>query len=174
MNTNNRTQRGKMVNGKSDVRAKKIFIEQLESRGFINARIVASPADIVAEKDGKEWFFEIKMTKTAAKNKAYFGAATITEWKQALTTPDRFFFVVAYTDDAEENFDFVEYSPAEFMGFSTIPPFKVFFNIPASNKQNNSKPANRRTALPANEENLKLLNQIYDELKTKSTTKNQS
>lgn len=81
-----------MANGKSDVRAKEVFIEQLKTRGFINAKIVASPADIVVEKNGKKWFFEIKMTKTASKNKAYFGAATITEWKQALTTPDRYFF----------------------------------------------------------------------------------
>ena len=124
-----------MANGKSDVRAKEVFIEQLKTRGFINAKIVASPADIVAEKNGKKWFFEIKMTKTASKNKAYFGAATITEWKQALTTPDRYFFVVAYTDDAEKHFDFVEYSPYQFMTFSTIPPFKVFFNIPVPNKK---------------------------------------
>ena len=161
-----------MANGKSDVRAKEVFIEQLKTRGFINAKIVASPADIVAEKNGKKWFFEIKMTKTASKNKAYFGAATITEWKQALTTPDRYFFVVAYTDDAEKHFDFVEYSPYQFMTFSTIPPFKVFFNIPVPNKKR-SKQGNRRTALPANEENLKLLNKIYDELKTNSAAKNQ-
>ena len=161
-----------MPNGKSDVRAKEVFIEQLKTRGFINAKVVASPADIVAEKDGKEWFFEIKMTKTASKNKAYFGAATLTEWKQALTTPDRYSFVVAYTDDAEKNFNFVEYSPYEFMGFSTIPPFKVFFNIPSANKKKSTR-GNRRTALPANKENLKLLNKIYDELKTNSAAKNQ-
>ena len=161
-----------MANGKSDVRAKEVFIEQLKTRGFINAKIVASPADIVAEKNGKKWFFEIKMTKTASKNKAYFGAATLTEWKQALTTPDRYFFVVAYTDDAEENFNFVEYSPYEFMRFSTIPPFKVFFNIPAANKKKTTT-ANRRTALPATEKNLKLLTKIYDELKANSTTNNQ-
>ena len=156
-----------MANGKSDVKAKKKFIEELEARGFTNARIVASPADIVAEKDGKECFFEIKMTKTASKNKAYFGAATITEWKQALATPDRYFFVVAYTDDAEENFHYVEYTPSEFMSFSTIPPFKVFFNIPSLNKKK-TRSGKRKSALMANEENLKLLNKIYEELKSNS------
>ena len=140
-----------MANAKSDVKAKKAYIEQLAEKGFKNARIAASPADIVAEKDGKEWYFEIKMTKTASKGKAYFGAATITEWKQALATPDRYFFVVAYTDD--KDFTFVKYTPSEFMAFSTIPPFKVFFNIPASGREK-STPRNRKTALPADEATL--------------------
>ncbi len=159
-----------MANAKSDVKAKKAYIEQLEAKEFVNARIAASPADIVAEKDGKEWYFEIKMTKTASRGKAYFGAATITEWKQALATPDRYFFVVAYTDDKEESFEFVEYTPTEFMAFSTIPPFKVFFKIPAS-KKGKPTPTNRKTALPADEANLKRLNEIYEELKANSTTK---
>ncbi|MGM9739204.1 MAG: protein NO VEIN domain-containing protein [Candidatus Cryptobacteroides sp.] len=115
-----------MKNTKSDIAAKAAFVEELRQRGFSNVKVVAAPADIEAEKDGEKWYFEIKKT---THNDKYFGAATLTEWVQAVTDPEHFRFVVAITTDRDQTFDFIEYTPADFMAFSTVPPFKIFFNI---------------------------------------------
>ena len=118
-------------NTKSDVKAKAAFINYLQKNGFQNAKVISSPCDIRADKNGKEWFFEIKMTK---RHDVYFGAATMTEWEQAFKTPDYFRFVIAIADDAHEHgFRFIEMTPAEMMQHSTIPPFKVYFNIDLQN-----------------------------------------
>ena len=120
------------TNSKSDVKAKAAFIKHLQENGFQNAKVISSPSDIRAEKEGKEWFFEIKMTK---RHDVYFGAATMTEWEQAFKTPDYFRFVIAIADDAHEHgFRFIEMTPAEMMQHSTIPPFKVYFNIDIEGK----------------------------------------
>lgn len=111
----------------SDVKAKQAFCNELvNNRGFESATIVASPADIRAVKDGQEWFFEIKMTH---RTDICFGAATQTEWAQAFADPDHFRFVVVQADETDTNFQFLEFTPAEMMVGSTIPPFKVYFNI---------------------------------------------
>lgn len=111
-------------NLKSDVKAKEAFREELLRRGFETAVITASPADITATRAGKKYYFEIKFTK---KNEKYFGAATLTEWEAALQFEQRFSFVIAFVRD--EIWVFHEYTPAEFMQMSYIPPFKIFFNV---------------------------------------------
>ena len=131
----------KATNTKSDVSAKAAFVKELENRGF-KAEVVQAPADIRADKDGQTWYFEIKMTRH---NDRYFGAATMTEWKQALTDPDHYRFVIAI-DLGEGNWKFIEYTPAEFMEFSTIPPFKVYFNIDFTGKRS-SKASNKSKAV---------------------------
>lgn len=151
-------------NRKSDVAAKNAFIKHLQDNGF-TAKIAASPTDIIAERDGETWYFEIKMTKTSNDN-SYFGAATLTEWHQALLTPEHFRFVVAHTDETETHFSFKEYTPKEFMSFSTVPPFKIFFSIPPSGQQTPPE-RKRRTAVVANEDILKQLDDFYSELKKK-------
>lgn len=114
-------------NLKSDVAAKTAYISYLSRIGYEDARIVSSPSDIVAYKDGRQWYFEIKMT---TQTDSYFGAATQTEWEQAFKTPETFRFVVALKNDAiTEGYEFFEFTPAEFMQYSTVPPFKIFFNI---------------------------------------------
>jgi len=111
-------------NLKSDVDAKVAFIQTLKSRGFESARVTQSPADITASKDGQTYFYEIKYT---ARNKSYFGAATLTEWEAALQHEQHYRFVVA--TKRNDAWVFHEYTPAEFMDFSTIPPFKAYFNV---------------------------------------------
>ena len=116
-----------LQNLKSDVAAKTAYISYLSRIGYEDARIVSSPSDIVAYKDGQQWYFEIKMT---TQTDSYFGAATQTEWEQAFKTPETFRFVVALKNDAIiEGYEFFEFTPAEFMQYSTVPPFKIFFNI---------------------------------------------
>jgi len=147
------------TNKKSDLQAKLAYKAELEKRGYTNVRIVKSPSDIIAEKDGKDYYFEIKMTKQ--KNK-YFGAATLTEWAQAYATPNNYTFVVVQTDDLEENFIFTEYTPEEFMKHSTIPPFKIFFNV----KLNGDTPKRKtRSAVQLNIVTMDLLINLYDGMK---------
>ena len=121
---------------KSDVKAKKAFIVYLQQKGFTGAKIIGQPADIEAWKDGERYYFEIKMTK---QTKSYFGAATTTEWKAASENPGKYFFVIAITDSEEKQFKFMVFTPEEFMNDSSIPPFKVFFNIKLNEIINNGK-----------------------------------
>lgn len=147
-----------MINKKSDVKAKAAFVKHLLDNGF-EAAVVSKPADIVATKDGETWYFEIKMTK---RTDVYFGAATLTEWKQAVTDPDHFRFVVAKTNEEESEFEFLEYTPEEFMKFSTIPPFKVYFNI---NFDGTVRKTKKATALT--NENLAIMSECFDKIRGK-------
>lgn len=144
---------------KSDIKAKKAYIENLEKRGYTNCRVEASPADVVAEKNGETFYFEIKKT---TKTDSYFGAATLTEWAQAIKTPDHYRFVIAKTDEAEEEFDFIELTPAEMMEFSTIPPFKVYFNIDLNNDKGNRI---HRTAIQLTAERIDKLVKVYESMR---------
>ena len=145
-----------MANKKSDVKAKAEFVKCLQDRGF-EASVVSKPADIMATKDGQTWYFEIKMTK---RRDVYFGAATLTEWEQAVADPEHFRFVVAKTDDEEKEFEFLEYTPEEFMNFSTVPSFKIFFNINFDGSVRTSK-----TATSLTHENLKIMSDCFDRIK---------
>ena len=117
----------KPVQFKSDKNAKEAFVEYLTERGYTEVQIVKAPSDIIAKKDGVQWYFEIKMTTHSDK---YFGAATFTEWEQAFKTPDTYRFVIAITSSsAPTSFEFIELTPEEMMEHSTIPPCKVYFNL---------------------------------------------
>ena len=147
-----------MPNKKSDVKAKTEFVKLLQERGF-DAAVVSSPADIKATRAGETWYFEIKMTKRAD---VYFGAATLTEWRQALADPEHFRFVVAKTDEAESAFEFIEYSPAEFMEFSTVPPFKIFFSVDLEDR---GKKRKGNKAVRLTRENFEVMDKCYEEIK---------
>lgn len=139
---------------KSDVEVKQKFIEKLLGEGFDAAEVKAKPADIVAQKDGVTWYYEIKLTD---KTDTYFGAATLTEWEQALKTPEYYRFVIAIRHQ-DGHYEFREFTPAEFMMFSTIPPFKVYFNISLDGKHKHKK---RRSAIPMSEENLQHMLDVF-------------
>ena len=147
-----------MANKKSDVAAKQAYVNKLNAEGF-QAHITSSPADITAEKDGKTWYFEIKKTHQTDR---YFGAATQTEWGQAFKDPEHYRFVVAIADEADEHFEFKEYTPAEFMEFSTIPPFKVYFNIDFTGKP--KKSTKERKSIPLTKENFQKMDECYKKL----------
>jgi hypothetical protein len=103
-------------------------------------------------------FFEIKKTSHADK---YFGAATMTEWKQALEDPAHYRFVIAI--ELEDTWVFKEYTPAEFMEYSTIPPFKVYFNIDFSNNGKKSKKG-KSNAVKMSLDNFNKLTKTYEQL----------
>jgi Holliday junction resolvase len=147
---------------KSDKKAKDAYIVDLKSNGYENVKVINSPVDISAEKNGETYYFEIKMTKKKTK---YFGAATLTEWVQAFKTPNHFKFVIAKTDEKEDSFEFMEFTPEEFMKHSTIPPFKIYFNI---NLEGDSKNKLRRSAVQLTEATMKLLSEFYNAIKIKN------
>lgn len=151
-----------MNNKKSDVKAKAAFCDELvNNRGYQSAKVTASPADITAVKDDVTWYYEIKMTK---RSDTYFGAATATEWEQAFKDPDHFRFVVAITDEQEQEFRYLEFTPAEFMKACTIPPFKVYFNVDlVTGKPKESK--HREGTVALNESAFATLNNAYKELR---------
>ena len=146
---------------KSDKKAKEAYVKVLAENEYKNIEIINFPSDIKAEKKGEVYYFEIKMTK---KKVRYFGAATLTEWVQAFQTPNNFKFVIAQTDEKEESFRFIEFTPEEFMKHSTIPPFKIYFNI---NLEGDSKIKLRRSAIQLTEATMKLLSEFYNAIKIK-------
>ncbi|MBP5307746.1 MAG: DUF3883 domain-containing protein [Clostridia bacterium] len=124
------------MNKKNDSIAKKAYVEELKKKGFSNIRITSAPADICAEKDGYTYYFEIKMTRQPKK---YFGAATLTEWEQAIKDPEHYRFVVALQSEDDLITRFIEFEPDEFMKYSSIPPFKIFFNLDLQAQDNSRK-----------------------------------
>ena len=143
---------------KSDVPAKQAFINKLLAEGFDTAEVKAKPSDIVATKNGETWYYEIKLT---SRTDTYFGAATLTERDQAFKTPDRYRFVIAIRHE-DGNFEFREFTPIEFMQYSTIPPFKVYFNICLDGTK---EPRAKRTAISLTENNFRQMNELFSKLK---------
>ncbi len=148
------------INLKSDVEAKTAFIKELNARGF-TAQVTKSPADITAVKNGQTHYFEIKYT---ARDKSYFGAATLTEWEAALRHEDHYLFVVA--TKRNNNWLFHEYTPSEFMEFSTVPPFKIFFQIEV-NTERDTRKRGATTSVKLTRERLAQLVKIYKSFRLK-------
>jgi Holliday junction resolvase len=142
-----------MANSKSDVSAKQAYIEYLLKKGYEKATVTASPADITAEKDGNTYYFEIKKT---SQKEVYFGAATLTEWFEAVENETNYMFVIA-KEIAENEFEFIEYTPEQFLQYSYIPPFKVYFNIDFTNE-------NKKKKRPLTREQVKLMKEFYERI----------
>ena len=141
-------------NAKSDIAAKKAFAAELGKRGFSDIRITRTPCDIRAVRRGRIHRFEIKYTN---QRERYFGAATLTEWEAALDSPNFFWFVIATHLGGEWKFD--EYTPAQFMALSYIPPFKIFFNVPV--KRNPNGIPRTKTAITLTRARLEQMSVLY-------------
>jgi len=138
-------------------------VDYLISEGYSNVEVIHHPVDLKGEKDGLVYWFEVKYSES--KNGKMFGAATLTEWEFALSNPKKFYFLIAHKSggvDYESKWKFIFIDPSEFTRFSTIPPYKIFFNFDTNDP---SKVAKRRSAIPATETNLKFLIQSYNEMK---------
>lgn len=154
------------INTKSDIPAKTAFMNKL-SIDYDSVRVISSPADIIAVKGEEEFYFEIKYTRT--KENKYFGAATLTEWEAAVKYRDRYVFVVA--SESNENWEFKEYTPDEFMKFSTVPPFKIYFNVPVGKAEsqsfrNEKKNKRKNKAVRLNHDRLEKMIGFYKKLKS--------
>ena len=120
---------------KSDKDAKEAYIEKLQSEGYSNIKVISKPADIIASKDGQDFYFEIKKTE---RKDIYFGAATLTEWVAAIDNTNNYFFVIAIKL-SKNKWKFEQYTPHQFMEYSSIPPFKFYFIVPISEKEKSKK-----------------------------------
>ena len=149
-------------NIKSDVDAKAAFVSHLLRTGFERAHVTGSPADITALKDGATYYFEIKFTRQGER---YFGAATLTEWEAALANEEQFKFVVALIRNGE--WEFHQYTPSEFMAFSYIPPFKVFFNVGVQGAKDTSQRRGSRS-VRLTRERVQRMSALYSLLKNGS------
>lgn len=147
---------------RNDAKANEAFINELQSEGY---EIIDRhhPVDITAKKDGKTYYFEIKKT---SKSNRMFGAATFTEWEQALKHPDHFWFVIA-KELNENEYEFIRVSPATFMEYSTIPPIKVYFNININELvgEADKKPQRHRSAIKMSQEKFEILSDAYEKCK---------
>ncbi|MDD5202546.1 MAG: DUF3883 domain-containing protein [Sulfurimonas sp.] len=149
-------------NPKSDVIAKNEYMKILELEGYENIRVTSAPSDIQASKNGINYYFEIKFT---TKEQKYFGAATLTEWKSAIENQDTYHFVIAIIKN--DSWIFTKYTCDEFMQFSNIPPFKVFFNIPDTTVK--SLPANKKTkSVVLTKNRLKKMIDVFEHLRENS------
>lgn len=98
----------------------------LENHGYSDVAITNSPTDLKGKKDGKDVNIEIKWTS----KQKYFGAATFTEWRPTLKGEQVEFIVVKGSDSEDfDSWKYYTFSSEEFSKYSTIPPFKVNFNI---------------------------------------------
>lgn len=118
---------------KSDKSAKLAFCQHLEEIGFSNVKITQGPVDVEAEKEKKKWVFELK--KTATKKSKYFGATTLTELGEAINKEVEFRFIIAKELSHKRKkyqYEFLWLTLEQFIKLSspTIPPFKVYFNLP--------------------------------------------
>ena len=153
-----------IMSNKSDIRAKEAFRQHLvENQGYDTAEIVSAPADIIAVKDNETWYFEIKKTT----KRKYFGAATETEWKQAFADPDHYRFVVALTDENEEHFEWFIYTPMELLQVSTIPPFKINFNINLDIPVSEQKCSRKDTTIALSESIFHAISSTFERIRTR-------
>ncbi|GMU86230.1 MAG: hypothetical protein AMXMBFR48_14720 [Ignavibacteriales bacterium] len=165
----------KQNNPKSDVNAKSAYAEHLRNSGRFNegsVQIIKSPADIEAKIGEDTYYFEIKMTR---RKETAFGAATITEWEAALRNPDKFRFVIAHETE-EGKFIFTEYTPDKFLMYSTIPPFKVYFNVPLLADSDNQTIEEKRQSsksVIATSQKLEDIIAFYCHLKSSSLQQNE-
>ena len=158
-------------NTKSDVKAKEAFVKKLEERGFTDVRIVKAPSDIIAKKDDREWYFEIKMTRQSDR---YFGAATLTEWEQAFKTPDTYRFIVAAASTCnDEEYEFFELTPNELMKYSSVPPGKVYFNLRLTKLRDSSNipPSGNknRKSIRFTEKSFEILQGAFSQMRSKES-----
>lgn len=62
------------------------------------------------------------------------------------------------------SFEFRQYTPDEFLEFSTIPPFKVYFSVPLSSEEKKKKPK-RINSIGATRNIIKELIKNYNNLR---------
>jgi len=83
-------------------------------------------ADVIIDDfEGKKWFFEIKQSSWP--KGIFFDAATLTQWNAWYQNKDRYLFVFITGSKNERLFSFVR--AEDLMQHSTIPPFKIYFNM---------------------------------------------
>ena len=125
------------VDYRSDKAVKQCFIKLLRRTYGKKCKCTKSDkADICAHLDnGKKYLFELKKVSLNDKN-VIFSAASLTEWEAAIDKSVPYFFVIAIELIINKKYDFHIIAPEDFMKYSYIPPFKIYFNIPYTKEDN--------------------------------------
>lgn len=100
---------------------KKQYCKQLQTEGYDAPRIIKTPADIIATKNGEIWWFKILYTTV---KDLFSRELTETEREQAYNDPEHFRFVVIQTDKLGTKITHKEYFLNEFISYYYIPQFK--------------------------------------------------
>lgn len=128
-----------MSTSRSDKYAIEKCIKWLKRKKYTKVKKISHPTDIEAYKGDIHYFIELKMTTT--KKPVYFGATSITEWIDD-SKKEKLLFVIAKSKDGtngpKTKFKFHQCTPEHFLMVSTVPPFKINFNISLSNKAKNN------------------------------------
>jgi hypothetical protein len=56
------------------------------------------------------------------------------------------------------------------MKYSTIPPFKVYFNLPLNGEKKTTKRSSKKPAIALSEDNFNKMNELFKEMKEEATT----
>ena len=71
----------------------------------------------------------------------------------------------------DDKFEFRKFTPLEFMKYSTIPPFKVYFNLPLNGEKKTTKRSSKKPAIALSEDNFNKMNDLFKEMKQKAEGK---
>lgn len=139
-------------------------VKWLKYEGYKKVKIINHPTDLRAEKDGTTIYFEVKSTN---KDSDYFGAATLTEWTVNIREANLKYLIVRFDKD-NNPVDYYIYDAKNFYKYSTVPPFKVNFNIDLLDRNKHTK---HPRAIALNDEVLNILHRVYAILKEKNNDK---
>lgn len=114
--------------------------------------------DVIAERNGKTEYFEIKYT-TKSSSDSYWGAATLSEWRVGPTISGS--PLVCRGRENAGGWVFRLFSPAELLPYSRVPSFKFYLKIPAELTRMDRKGTQR---VQCTREAILLLARQYEEL----------
>lgn len=145
-----------------------------ETQHYSSVEISHHPTDIIGvSKNGESTHVEVKMTG----KDDYFGAATMTEWGVVSRKDSILKFVIARKDDTNKyGYRFYMIDAETFYEISTVPPFKINFNIKESDYSDdkstlffNQKRKRRKGTIELNKSIVCLMGDIYELLKEQSS-----
>lgn len=112
-------------------------VDQFESEELRGMTIRKTRAiECIVNEKGETHYYKIKAT---AQEETYFGAIPLTAWKVAAEKPDNFTFVIAIYNSKTDRFKFIRKSPEELLAVSSVPPFKIDFNLNLASKSKQTK-----------------------------------
>ena len=161
-----------MSGNRSDSKQKKAFMLFLKTVRGVDKESISDKntdgVDVVARINGIKKYFELKTTSKPddeLEKKAYFGAASINEWKCAIDHPKDFYFV--YIKGEEGAYEYLMVTARDVFSYSTVPPFSIDINIKLGNYWKNFKKL-------SNVEDVTILENTITRLKKKKRNPNQT
>jgi Holliday junction resolvase len=142
----------------SDTWAKQALVNELIRKGYHNVRIVGTPCDVIGEKNGVVYYFEVKSTMFPEGK--HTGSVSGTELDFALKNKKTYFFVIVFESNGMVKFDYLKVD--QMMKLLTLQPSKYHFAYGIS--KSNSK---KKISIPLTEILHAEAHQIYKREKAK-------